>query len=233
MAKQVGPIFMIGTVGDFSFYKSCGQYLVRQKGGPDKKKIKTSPKFERTRENNSEFGACSKTGAFIRRELRQIAPVKDPLAYQRFASLMSTIQKQDPTSARGERKISEGLKQESAKDLFCDFAFNEQRPLEKAIKLRPRLRKGSWLSGKTEVLFNTNHLLFPNGARIALVTAARLRLNLDEKNCLEKSSLGVRITKDEKGRDIKLCLAEEKNANGTVFYFIQVCFYTAEGLPLQ
>jgi hypothetical protein len=56
MAKQEGTFKINGTIGDLTFYKSSGQYLVRQKGGVSGDRIKNDPNFARTRENNNEFG---------------------------------------------------------------------------------------------------------------------------------------------------------------------------------
>jgi len=68
MAILEGDLKIIGTVGNFSFYKVKGtnKTYVRLKGGPSKKMIKQAPSFEVVRKNNKEFGGCSMAGKQIR-----------------------------------------------------------------------------------------------------------------------------------------------------------------------
>ena len=60
MAQQAGPLRLRGQLGGLSFYhhRQYG-YLVRQKGGPDKELVATSPQFARTRENAAEFSIAA------------------------------------------------------------------------------------------------------------------------------------------------------------------------------
>jgi hypothetical protein len=43
MAKQKGIMKIEGTVGEMTFYRSSGEYLVREKGGVDGNRIKNDP----------------------------------------------------------------------------------------------------------------------------------------------------------------------------------------------
>ena len=59
MAKNKSIIKLNGTLGELTFYQSGGEALVKQKTSLNGNKIKTDPKFQRTRENNQEFGGAA------------------------------------------------------------------------------------------------------------------------------------------------------------------------------
>lgn len=48
MAKQVGPLFFTGSMGDLCFYKMDGEYYVRMKSSLSGKRVKKDPRFRRT-----------------------------------------------------------------------------------------------------------------------------------------------------------------------------------------
>src|SRR5687767_13576435 len=49
MAKQVGPIFLVGTRDGFTWYKMEGKFYVRSKSSLSRKRVKRSPRFALTR----------------------------------------------------------------------------------------------------------------------------------------------------------------------------------------
>ena len=65
MAKFEGIFEIQGTVKGMSFYKTKDGLMVRSKGGISKKRIANDPAFQRTRENNSEFGHNAKMGQLM------------------------------------------------------------------------------------------------------------------------------------------------------------------------
>src|SRR5690606_17136741 len=72
MAQQDGIIKIQGTLGGITFYKTRDGYLVREKGGISKKRMKSDPAFRRTRENGQEFGIAGRYGKFIRKSIRPL-----------------------------------------------------------------------------------------------------------------------------------------------------------------
>jgi hypothetical protein len=66
MSKQVGLIKLKGNLGDVSFYQSEGDHLARMASGPSKERIMTDQAFQRTRENNAEFGGSAKAAKAFR-----------------------------------------------------------------------------------------------------------------------------------------------------------------------
>lgn len=69
MARNMGPMDFDGTVGELTFYRLKGVRRVKRKSHVSKKKIKTSPRSQGTRDMNMEFGGASKVTTAIRRSL--------------------------------------------------------------------------------------------------------------------------------------------------------------------
>lgn len=74
---------------------------------PDR--IKNDPVFERTRENNAEFGRAGKAAKFMRVVFRELTIIaKDRETQSRLVKVLSRVISTDPTSVRGERTVNKG-----------------------------------------------------------------------------------------------------------------------------
>ena len=61
MAKQVGPLFITGTIDGIIFYKLGDQYYMRSKGSyKSGKQMRKDPYLKRTMQNADRFGVASK-----------------------------------------------------------------------------------------------------------------------------------------------------------------------------
>ena len=69
MAKQNGLVKLLGTVGDMTYYKSKDGYMAKEKTVISAERIASDPKFNRTRENNAEFGNACTSGKTLRHSL--------------------------------------------------------------------------------------------------------------------------------------------------------------------
>ncbi|WP_217606799.1 hypothetical protein [Chitinophaga sp. GbtcB8] len=67
MAKQVGPVFLTGTVGNITYYKMDGQYYARSKSSLSRKRVKRFRSFKRTMEYADWLAQASKIAAAIYR----------------------------------------------------------------------------------------------------------------------------------------------------------------------
>ncbi|GHC64493.1 hypothetical protein [Ulvibacter litoralis] len=129
MAKQAGIIKLKGTIDDLSFYKTVDGHLARAKGGIDKNKILNDPAFQRTRENNSEFGAAGKGGKLIRTSVRHLMQnAKDRRVVSRLTKELLAIIKTDPLNPRGKRTIQDGNL-----EVIEGFDFNSNAPLSTTL----------------------------------------------------------------------------------------------------
>jgi hypothetical protein len=82
MAKQAGHIKITGTIGNLTYYKMGGIYLVRMKSSLTRKEVKTKKCFEGSRRSSTRFGAGNK----IASEVYQSLPAKQKV-YSLFPSL--------------------------------------------------------------------------------------------------------------------------------------------------
>src|ERR1051325_10753698 len=72
MAKQKGILPIEGTLGNITFFKSKDGYMAKQKSEVSADKIANDPAFQRTRENNAEFGRAGKGGKLLRTAFRPV-----------------------------------------------------------------------------------------------------------------------------------------------------------------
>jgi hypothetical protein len=96
-----------GSIGDLSFYRMSGYdgIVVRMKGGPSSERVKTHPRYQRTRENGVEFGGGSTAGTHIRRMLdKQITGPQHGIHGSLNARLRNLVY-YDKASKRGERHV--------------------------------------------------------------------------------------------------------------------------------
>jgi hypothetical protein len=69
MAKQAGPFFFTGTIGDVIFYKLGDQYLMRMKGDYNKKRMQKPGAYPLMQLRQQEFGQASKLASQVYRLL--------------------------------------------------------------------------------------------------------------------------------------------------------------------
>lgn len=175
MAKQKSANKLRGTIGDITYYKSRHDgFLAREKGGVDGNRIKTDPRFARTRENGAEFGRGGAAGKLLRSALMQlIASAKDGRMTSRLTKQMITVLKADSTSKRGERTVTKGKP-----DLVVGFEFNDNAQLATSITAQYETTIDR-ATGKASVNFSafvpTLALAVPQGA-----THYRLMLGVAE-----------------------------------------------------
>lgn len=105
MAFLDGPLRIIGKLDGLSIYymKGCDKPVVRSCGGASKEKIKTSEKFELTRQNNSEFSTCSTAASTVTAALHNIAHLADYRIKNGIHTLAAAIKKKDEINKRGQR----------------------------------------------------------------------------------------------------------------------------------
>jgi hypothetical protein len=109
MAQQKGHLPVKGRLGNLSFYKTKDGYLIKDKGGVDKNRIASDPKFQRTRENGAEFGNAGKAGKLLRNAVKAVSQgSSDGRAVSRLTKLMMAVLKTDSVNRRGERSVANG-----------------------------------------------------------------------------------------------------------------------------
>ena len=109
MPKLKGPLKLKGTLGDITFSKSEDGYIVHEKTSMNGKRIATDPSFQRTRENNAEFGRAGKATKLFRSAIRTLLQTaKDSKVTSRLTGEMMRVLKADTVNPRGMRNVVNG-----------------------------------------------------------------------------------------------------------------------------
>lgn len=129
MAKQKGIIKIDGTIGDITFFRSQDGYIAKEKTSLKGSRIATDPAFQRTRENNTEFGHAGKAAKTLRNAIRTLLlHAKDSRVTARLTKQMMKVLQADTTSTRGQRNVIDG-----EAELLQGFDFNINAKLETTL----------------------------------------------------------------------------------------------------
>ena len=121
MGRQMGMFPFRGTIGNIVFYKLNGQWVARTKGGATAEQIATDPRFQRTKENATEFGRTMRASQLVRAAFQALVhPNPDKLLGRRLLTTMISVVHADTKSARGMRNVLDGKL-----ELMEGFEFNE------------------------------------------------------------------------------------------------------------
>jgi len=125
MGQQLGVLPISATLDNMTFYKSKDGMRVKKQSKISKETIDTSKAFERTRENNSDFGTAGKAAQLVRAAFRgTMKDCKDYRVVSRLLKEMVKVVKADATNKRGKRNVLDGQL-----GLLQDFNFNAKAPL--------------------------------------------------------------------------------------------------------
>lgn len=135
MARMKQAFDVTGTIGKISIYKVRGsdEPVVRTKGGPTKRMVKTRKSFATTRKNNSEFGGRARMTKQVMEALRPMKYLGDYNLAGPLNSLFIPIQALDTVSEHGQRNI------ELSKNpgLLNGFNLNRRTPFTTIITNSP------------------------------------------------------------------------------------------------
>jgi hypothetical protein len=125
MAKQRGLLLLEGSIGNITCYKTKHGYLAKEKTVISKERQAKDPAYQRTRENNQEFGTASKGSKLIRMAFRELlANTADKQVSVRLVKALMALIQQDYINPRGKRQLLH-----SQSGLLEGFEFNENRSL--------------------------------------------------------------------------------------------------------
>lgn len=135
MAKQTGIIKLEGTLGGINFYTRKGKPVARKAGGGfTKESIKNSPTMERVRENNTEFGDCSKVKKCLKASLHPfLYQYKEGELHARMMQVFQQIKMCDTISVRGKRNVGIGIATPMGELLFQKFVYTPKRSVSKTL----------------------------------------------------------------------------------------------------
>lgn len=132
MATLHGNLSFTGSLSDFSAYTMRGhdKIIVRTKGGASKNSIKTSARFESTRNLNNEWKAVTMAAKDIRTGLNALRPLADYNISGPLNALVKKIQNLDTINLRGKRSILFSRQP----DFISSFNYNKQNMFDSLIR---------------------------------------------------------------------------------------------------
>lgn len=112
-----------------TFYKTKNGHQVRTKGGVSAQRIATDPRFQRTRENNSDFRTAQAAAKHMRDALRPVILFTyDPGMHNRLSSRMLRVVRADQGHVRGEGQV-----QPENLAILNEFNFNASASLANTL----------------------------------------------------------------------------------------------------
>lgn len=219
MARNKGIIKLEGTIDNMTFYSSVFGTVVRKAGGPNKTQMLESKNFVRTRENQSEFKACTQVGKLIRQPISQFTHRLDHTAVGRLTKVLMDIKNLDIMADRGQRNVSAGLLLPEGKALLKGFDFNAKASLNRVLKHTLAVKNGDLqITGLVPAV----DLVYPAGATHVVLTGIFSDLNLVE-NTHTATLVEQRLALDATVQNI--CLQGPTTIpTGMKVYFLQVRF---------
>lgn len=225
MARQSGLIKIKGTLDNVSFYKTKDGHLARMKTSVDADRIATDPAFERTRENNKEFGTSASAGKLMRDALRPMAlNAADGRVVSRLTKVMTAIKNLDATSARGERNVGEGVSDPNAVLKLKGFEFNKEALLS-AILYKPMTVN----TGTGEIvitgLIPQMDVVWPQGATHVQFTSGFAGIDFVNGDKDLQQSASVNLPIDGTQTTVTLTPASAPSVVGTNLYLLKIEFF--------
>jgi len=214
-----------GTLDDINFYKSEDGYLIRTKGGIDAERIKSDPNFERTRENNAEFGSSATSGKRLRRAiLDMVSNAKDSRLSSRLTQVMTRVKNQDATSPRGKRHVAVGIQTPLGKGFLKGFNFNRKAPLEEVLLKEVELNT---TTGEMVIqdFIPIQHLSIPEGATHVEFFAGFLNLDFETGDKDFQPSNKVNLPVNGTASTVTLTPLAPATGTGQAFYCIKLTFF--------
>ena len=113
MAKQVGIFKFEGKLGNIVHYILSGKPVSRTIGQTDTEKMRTSPQYEETRKNQSEFALATKAGQLFRQAMIHITQGYTDYQYPiDVMRVMINTLRADDSQTKGNKRLNNGLKNE-------------------------------------------------------------------------------------------------------------------------
>lgn len=187
MARQKSIIKLQGTIDDISFVKTQDGYLARKATSVNSDRIASDPAFQRTRENNSEFGRAGSASKLLRTAFHmQIQEAKDRRVVSRLVKEMMKVIKADATSIRGLRNVVDG-----EAEMLQQFEFNANAGLSSTLfaQYTPSIDRPSGTVSVTVPPFTPlTAIVAPEGATHFKLIAAASEINFEAKTFLTDSA---------------------------------------------
>lgn len=221
MAKQTGIIKLKGTIGGVTYYETkIAGHLARTAGGGFSKGSKHK---ERTMENASEFGRCSKIKKAFRIALAPFLCVrKDGELHGRMVQLFTRLKDMDRVNSRGNRRVGAGIETPRGLQLFRDFAFTPSCNVMEVLAASVDFDFTSRILRVTN--FDIRAVKFPAGATHMALTLGLLHFDFDTLAYRLKNSAPLYMDKNNSATSFEMNV-DLPDVEGTAVAVLGMKFY--------
>ena len=187
--------------------------------------MKTDPAFQRTRENGMEFGHNAKMGQLVRNSAVSLLRLaKDYRVSSRLSQTMSVVKNLDLVSARGARKVANGLQSVEGKKALKGFDFNQRSSFKSVFKGVVALDTATGVVTLSD--FNPDlHLALPEGATHASLSSAVSLIDFEEVIYSTSLSNKENFPVTDGTLSITLTPSTFPTGTGHYFYFFLIEFF--------
>ena len=227
MAKQSGDFPLIGSFGDFVFYKTKHGNLVRRKGNLNKERVTTEAAFEGSRKASTEFGRAGAASGLLRNAVKPHCPYAgDGETHARLSKVMGAVIREDKVNPTGERQVlAENIAPLKAFEWVADHPLSRSFWAQCGGSMSPEGLLTITLPGFTP----KRNLAWPAGATHAQVTAVGMSLNFPDKQGESASAKTGYLMKSAVSIDVKLECAVSLLESGMMMVGIGVEFFEESG----
>lgn len=224
-----GLIQIQGSLGDLTFYELNGKLIVRTKGGGfNTEAIKKNESMAPTREYASEFGVCSRLKRSYQQSLSWFyRNHKDVTLHGRMMSMLLTIKKLDPVSARGKRVVHQGLQTSEGRALFEDFVYTPECRIGEMLHTSLQM---DWESLKLQVKTKSpERIFYPKGATHLELQLVVIVFDFEENIHQVQAAEPLRIARGQFPQTLEMGISALPEGKGTPLAFLGLRYYEISG----
>ncbi len=179
MAKQEGIIELSGSIGNITFQRTKNGFTAIRKSNLTAERVAKDAAFQRTRENNAEFGTAGRSAKLIKTAFRLLLQnVKDGTSTNRLFTVMMKAIKADNVSPRGQRNAASGNMA-----LLKNFDFNNSATLSRTCNIAYSTainRANGTISFTVPAFTPVKEIIWPEGASHYKIVMAAAELNFTD-----------------------------------------------------
>lgn len=205
-------------IDDYVIYDLYGQIILKMKSGFTREELLHAPKYEKCRQNASEYGKVSSLCKQMRLALQGVLPKKDNLlVVNTLAKRMYEVMICDTTSGRGSRNLATGFTTAEGRELMTGYSFNPDSSLVLPYELQV-----------SSLTLSTKNLSFAAGSNCVGFRMHRLGFDftngvsqMESTDCLFYGNSSLPET-------VALDFPVNAPQKGVVFTILEVQFYVYE-----
>jgi hypothetical protein len=140
MARQAGPPYLIGKIGNLIYYKMGGEHFVKENGAPTRAQIKKGKNYKKTRESNVEFAG----GSLVSKTFREaFSSLIESYVNQSLCGKLTGIFRKMISKGSGKEGMRK-LEMSAHKDDLIGFEFHKDYLFKKIFRasMKLEMKKG-------------------------------------------------------------------------------------------